>query len=148
VPEVTLREVDADNVRAVCKLELGEGQERFVAPAAFTVAQSHYIEGSFIRAVYAGEELVGLVAVEIDDGEWWLWRLLIDCARQSRGYGAATVAAVIEIVCQKGGRELFTCYVPGEGGPGGFYLGLGFEETGREEHGERVLRLQVATADS
>jgi diamine N-acetyltransferase len=144
VPEVELREVTAENVRVVCQLELAEGQERFVAPAAFTVAQSHYYEDAFIRAIYAGDEPVGLVALELDKGEWWLWRLLVDAGHQRRGYGAAALRRVIDIVRENGAVELFASYVSGKGDPRDFYLKLGFEETGRMEEGEHVLRIPVA----
>jgi hypothetical protein len=38
---------------------------------------------------------------------------------------------------------MLTSYVPGDGDPSGFYLRAGFEETGRVEHCERVLRLPL-----
>jgi diamine N-acetyltransferase len=115
-----------------------------VAPAAYTVAQSHYYETSFIRAIYAGDEVVGLLAVEREDDVWWLWRLMIDASRQRRGFGTAALAAVIDLVREKGAAELSTSYVPGDGGPGDFYLRYGFEDAARDKDGERVLRIQVA----
>jgi diamine N-acetyltransferase len=142
--EVTLREVTADNVTDVCKLELGEGQERFVAPAAQTVAQAHYYEGALLRAIYAGDVLVGVAAFEPEDDVWWLWRLMIDHRHQRRGYGAAALARVLEVVREKGAGELRTSYAQGDGEPRDFYLKYGFEDTGRDEHGERVLSLQLA----
>jgi hypothetical protein len=55
VPQVTLREVTKANVRPICGLELAEGQERFVAHPAVTVAQAHYEDEALLRAIYAGD---------------------------------------------------------------------------------------------
>ena len=38
-------------------------------------------------------------------------------------------------------RELFTTWIPGEGGPEDFYLRFGFEATGRTIDGEVEARL-------
>jgi hypothetical protein len=39
---VILREVTAENVRSLCELKLADGQERYVAPARYTVAEAAY----------------------------------------------------------------------------------------------------------
>jgi diamine N-acetyltransferase len=141
VEVTTLRDVTAENVRPICELELRDGQTRFVAPPAVTIAEAHYQDEAILRAIYAGDELVGLAAIAHEDGEWWLWRLMIDRRRQREGHGSAALALIAELMGERGADEMFTSYVPGEGDPSGFYARAGFEETGRVEHGERVLRL-------
>ena len=138
---VSLREVTKDNVRAVCGLAVAPGQERFVAPAAVTLAEAQFEESAVVRAIYAGDELVGMVALATDEGDWWLWRLLIDARHQRRGYGSEVLRLLVELVEERGATELLVCYVPGDGDPSAFYLRFGFEDTGRVEEGERVLRL-------
>jgi diamine N-acetyltransferase len=143
---VTLREVTADNVRAVCRLEVKPGQEQFVAPAAVSVAQSHYDPTSWLRAIYAGDELVGLVLLAVDDetGSWYLWRFEIAGEHQGKGYGRAAMELVIEHVRSfPDPTELLLSYEPGTGGPRDFYRRLGFEDTDRWEEGERVMRLTL-----
>jgi diamine N-acetyltransferase len=141
---VSLREVTKENVRAVCELAVAPGQESYVAPAAVTLAEAQFEESAIVRAVYADDALVGLVAVGADDGAWWLWRLMIDAAHQRVGYGSQVLSQVIDLVREHGATELLTSYVPGDGDPSGFYLRLGFEETGRLEENERVLRLALS----
>jgi diamine N-acetyltransferase len=143
VDVANLREVTRQNVRPICKLELADGQERFVAHPAVTIAQAHYEDEAILRAIYAGDDLVGLAAVAHEDGEWWLWRLMIDKHRQREGLGSAALALVVELVRDQGADEMFTSYVEGDGDPSGFYLRAGFEHTGRIEEGERVLRLAL-----
>jgi diamine N-acetyltransferase len=140
---VTLREVTKDNVRPICGLTLADGQDRFVAPTAVTLAQAQFEEGSIVRAIYADDDLVGLVALAHEDGEWWLWRLMVDAAHQRRTYGRDALALILDLVRAEGASQLFASYVPGEGDPSGFYLRAGFEETERVEDGERVLRLAL-----
>jgi diamine N-acetyltransferase len=51
---------------------------------------------------------------------------------------------VIDFVrSQPKGEELLVSYVPGEGGPKGFYDKLGFTETGLMDGDERVMRLAL-----
>ena len=144
--KVTLREVTAANVRAVCELELASGQERYVAPAAYSIAESHYEPTSWLRAIYAGEEIVGLVllSLDVDKPEYAIWRFMVAAPHQRKGYGSKALELVVgHVRTLPGATELFTSYVPGQSDPSGFYLRSGFEETDVVEEGERVLRLRL-----
>ena len=72
---VTLREVTAETVRVICDLKVGPGQERFVAPNAVSIAQAHFSDRAWFRAVYAGESPVGfvMVAEEEKNKRYFLW---------------------------------------------------------------------------
>lgn len=60
------------------------------------------------------------------------------------GYGKEVVRQVVELVRAQNATELLTSYVPGEGGPAGFYSRLGFVPTGElDPEGEIILRLTV-----
>ena len=139
---VELREVTRENVTPVCKLKLAPGQETFVAPTAVTLAQAQFDDKAIVRAIYSNDEVVGLVAVAFDEDDygWYLWRLMIDADHQRRGYGGAAVELALGLVREQGASEILTSYVPGEGAPVGFYEKLGFEETGQEVEGERIMR--------
>ena len=56
---VSLREVTADTVRAICKLEVGPEQQGLVAPNAVSIAQAYFEPAAWFRAVYAGDTPVG-----------------------------------------------------------------------------------------
>lgn len=145
---VTLREVTAATVRAICDLEVGPEQQGFVAPNAVSIAQAHFEPKAWFRAVYALEEPVGFVMLEEDTerSEYFLWRFMIDHRHQGRGYGRAALDLVVEHVRARGAGELLSSYVPGEAGPGAFYRRYGFEETGELEGKERIIRLDLARA--
>ena len=145
-PSVSLREVDADNVRAVCELDVAPAQHTHVARNALTVAESAYEPNAWLRAIYAGDEPVGLLGLVADTEtpEYWLARLMIAGQHQGRGYGRDAMALLVEHVrTLPGARELQTSCVPDDDGPLDFYRGLGFEQTGDVYAGELVLRLTL-----
>jgi diamine N-acetyltransferase len=145
-PEVSLREIEEGNVRAVCELEVAPGQEKYVAPSAFTIAEGAYEPNAWVRAIYAGDELAGVLGLVADTEtpEYWLARLMIAGQHQQRGVGRAALELLAEHVrTLPGARELLTSCVPGHDGPLGFYLALGFVPTGEVSDGEDVLRLTL-----
>jgi diamine N-acetyltransferase len=144
---LTLREITADSVRRICELQPCAGQERYVAPVSVSIAQAHFAPNAWFRAVYAGAEPVGFIMLrkESDGRTCFLWRLVIDCAQQGRGYGRGAVAEAIgEIKTWPGITTLVTSCGTGEGDPRSFYTRLGFRETGESgPSGEVILRLPL-----
>lgn len=69
--------------------------------------------------------------------------MMIADGRQRRGIGSQAIAQAIEEVRARGGSELYTSWVEGEGSPGAFYLRLGFVPTGEVDDGETVARLDL-----
>ena len=150
---VTLREI-TDDAASVLALRITPEQERFVTTVADSLAEaSAHPEGNpWFRAVYDGDRPVGFVMLSWDvepqppeiHGPWFLWKLLIDHRYQRRGYGREVVRQVAQLVRGEGATELLTSHVPGEGGPAGFYAGLGFVPTGElDPDGEIILRLDL-----
>ena len=144
--EVTLREVTAETVRAVCALAVAPGQEGFVAPNSVSIAEAYFEPKAWFRAIYADEEPVGFVMLydDPDTPDYFLWRLMIDGGHQGRGFGRRALDLLVDYVrTRPGASELRSSYVPGEAGPGGFYRRYGFEETGELNHGQAVIRLAL-----
>jgi diamine N-acetyltransferase len=148
-PEVTLREVTAETVRAICALEVRPGQRGFVAPNAVSIAQAHFEPRAWFRAVYADDAPVGFVMLHDDreKPEYYLWRFMIDGGHQGKGYGRRALDLVVAHVRElPGATALLSSYVPGEEGPGEFYRRYGFVETGEVEGSEVVIRLELVPA--
>ncbi len=144
--EVSLREITRETVRAICRLQVGPGQDHFVAPNAVSIAQAHFEPKAWFRAICAGEEPVGFVMLYEDPEkpEYFLWRLMIAAEQQGEGYGRRALELLVDRVRNlPGATELLTSYVPAEGGPEGFYKGFGFVDTGEVENGEAVCRLPL-----
>ena len=162
---VELRDiVTEDDDEAVMGLRRGPGQDRYLGRM-----RSHF-EDAVVDAkgcprmwsVHDAETggLVGFVMISdnvpaetlaADDevvGPYFLWRLLIDHRHQGRGYGAATIDAVIDYLRTRPNAEfLLTSCVAGEGSPQPFYLKYGFELTGEQKWGEDLLRLDLGTRE-
>lgn len=148
---VSLREVTKDTVRTIIRLKVAPGQENFVASNAASIAEAHFSDIAWFRAIYAGETPVGFIMLADDPGkpEYFLWRLMIDARWQGKGYGRRAIQQLLDYVkTRPGATELLVSYVPGDGSPRDFYLKLGFQETGRVEDEEIVLRLPLQPAAS
>jgi SAM-dependent methyltransferase len=145
-PRVSLRRIDADNVLAVCGLDVAPTQQTHVARNALTVAEAAYDQNAWLRGIYAGDEPVGLLALVADTEkpDYWLARLMIAGQHQGRGYGRDAMALLVQHVRElPEARELQTSCVPDDDGPLEFYRSLGFEQTGDVHQGELVLRLTL-----
>jgi diamine N-acetyltransferase len=145
--QVTLREITAQTVREICRLETTEDQRQFVAPNAASIAQAYFEPRAWFRAVYAGERPVGFVMI-LDDPEgpeYFLWRLMIAASEQGNGYGRRAIELLVDHVRgRSGATELKTSCVPASnGGPEPFYVGIGFEPTGVVYEREIELRLPL-----
>ena len=156
---VTLEEITAENREAVLALRIVPGQDRFVSSVRDSLAEAAEYPHArpWYRAVFASGEPAGPVGFVMVSwncepqppeiiGPWFLWKLLIDKRYQGRGYGAAVVRQIAELVRAEGATELLTSYVPEDGGPAGFYQRLGFEPTGElDATGEVIVRLRLPT---
>jgi len=151
--QVTLREITSETVRAVIKLSVAESQKGFVAPNAVSLAQALFSQEAWYRAIYCADELVGFVMVEDESlvkpppetPDIGVWRFMIDEKFQGQGIGRAALQLVIEHARSKGlFKTLALSYVPGPGCPEPFYLGLGFQHTGKVDEGEVILEFPLA----
>jgi diamine N-acetyltransferase len=146
--QITLREITSESVHAVIKLSVAADQHRFVASNSISLAEALFSDEAWYRAVYDSEELVGFVMLSDEslkkepppEPNIGLWRLMIDQRFQKRGIGREVMRLVLEYVRSRPGIHYFyTSYVAEPGGPGPFYLGLGFEPNGEVEDGEVVV---------
>jgi diamine N-acetyltransferase len=143
-PEISLREVNKENLGDVLRLAVAPEQERFVASVAVSIAQAHfYGEHAWFRAIYVDDTAVGFVMLDDrpEKSKYHLWRFMIDKRYQGRGFGAHALELVMNHVrTRPGATELSLSCVPDDGGPGPFYEKLGFVYTGEVEEGELVMR--------
>jgi diamine N-acetyltransferase len=141
---VELVPVTRENVVAVCRLEVREDQRRLVAPAAQTAAEAPcYGPAALLRAIAVDGRPVGVLWVQTDEPVPYLVRFMIDASEQGQGIGRRAVALLLDELRAAGHEELELSYVPVEGGAEGFWLGCGFEPTGREHAGEKVVRMSL-----
>lgn len=151
---ISLREITEGNAASVGALRTTPEQEQFVSTVAYSLreAASEPEGNPWYRAIYADEQPVGFIMLAWDVtpqppeiiGPWYLWKLLIDHRHQGKGYGQEAVRLVVDLIGAEGANELLTSYVPGEGGPAGFFARLGFVPTGElNADGEVIVRRPV-----
>jgi diamine N-acetyltransferase len=143
--DVSLRELTKDNVRDVLDLDVAADQSSYVATNAKSIAEAHFEPKAWFRAIAAGEVLVGFAMVYRDPaaGEFYVWRFMVDARHQGRGYGRRAMELLFEEARADGATEVVLSVVPGEHSALDFYRRLGFEETGKIDHGELEMRLPL-----
>nr|WP_308633476.1 GNAT family N-acetyltransferase [Massilia sp. YIM B02443] len=149
-PSVTLRPVTRDNFEAVTDLELHPHQREYLASNSYSIAQASFYPNYHTRAIYAGEELVGFMmfvvldGVEDEEGEYGIWRFMVDRHHQGRGLGRAALQALLdEIRSDPAACKVWLSYVPGNAVASSFYGSFGFVDTGIDEEGEMVAVLDL-----
>ncbi len=137
MPTVSLRELNHANLAAVLALEVTPAQKAvYPRSNAETLAEGHYPADDdpvWIRAIYADEVPVGLLMTSEAplQGEYFLWRLMVDAKYQSKGYALQAVRLLIERVAQSAnGRTIITSHLAANAAAGRFFTGLGFAYTG------------------
>ncbi|MEU3932446.1 GNAT family N-acetyltransferase [Streptomyces sp. NPDC029044] len=147
-----LREITPDNFETAINLRVRPDQEHAVAPVVKSLAEAYVHPGiAWPRLISDDDEVVGFL-MAFFDSDWsgkgidfrsGLWRLNIADGKQGRGYGRFAVESVAAEIRRRGGTRLTTSWVPGADGPAGFYLALGFRQTGEISEGETVGVLEL-----
>ncbi|MCC6791523.1 MAG: GNAT family N-acetyltransferase [Thermomicrobiales bacterium] len=143
--EITLRPITRENLRAVTRrMSIAPGQEGFVAPNAYSVAEA-YIEPTWTPlAIYAGDEPVGfaMFGPEPETGRVWLIRYMIDAPHQGKGYGRAALRPLLDLMVERHGcDEIYLGYDPQNHVAANLYASFGFVPTGEIEDDEIIARL-------
>jgi diamine N-acetyltransferase len=144
---VSLREITPENFRECVNLKVADEQENFVAPNVMSIAQSKIYATMTIRAVYAGDDLVGftMFGLDTDDNRYYLVRLMIDARFQGRGYGKAALSEIIEAMKRiEDCGEIYLSFVDGNTAAERLYRSVGFDLTGEtNSYGETIMRLAI-----
>ena len=141
---VSLREVTAESLRTVLALEVAPEQRKLVASNAYSIAEAHFNEGAWFRAIYAEETPVGFVMLYdphlsgrdpgfgSETSDMVLWRFMIDRRYQGMGFGERALDLIrAHVRTRPAFARLVASYVPAPNGPEAFYLRYGFQKTGR-----------------
>ncbi|MEE1754626.1 GNAT family N-acetyltransferase [Streptomyces sp. SP18CS02] len=150
-----LEKITPENLDAATGLRVRPDQEHLVAPVVKSLAEAYVHPGTaWPRLVLDGDRPVGFLMAFFDidwrgdgtDLRSGLWRLNIAAGEQGRGCGRFAVESVAAEIRRRGGTRLTTTWHPGEDGPGGFYLGLGFRPTGETSGSQTVGELDLRAA--
>ena len=140
--KITLRSIDRGNWRECIGLFVSDEQKSFVASNLFSLAQAKVFDECVPLGIYHGDAMVGFVMYALDDQDhnYWIYRLMIDQRYQRQGFGKAAMIKVMDRL--KGFPDCVRVrisYEPENEGAALLYRNLGFRETGDIIEGEIVL---------
>lgn len=141
---ITLKQITKENIWDILKLEVDESQKNLVAPNAVSLAQAYVSYEAVPYAIYHDENPVGFVmyCLDPDDGEYWIWRLMIDQRFQARGYGYDAMLLVLREIRKDTSKNRVYLGVEPQGiGSKKLYAKLGFRDTGKIMDGEEIWML-------
>lgn len=154
-------EVTEQNVWDILALSVSSNQMSFVASNAVSLTEAYLTlsKGGYVFpfGLYDETQLVGFImlgygkcwhgAPEIAEGNYNLWRLMIDERYQGNGYGKIAVKLVIDFVktcpCGKA-NEIWLSYEPENDVARNLYAQCGFKETGKKDGEELIATLKLS----
>lgn len=144
---VTIEKVNSNTFRKVVDMKLPPEQDRFVAPNVVSLAQAWLCyDTARPYAILSDGEVVGFVMLDWDEDERTagIWRFMIACEHQSKGYGRAAMNEVIRLARESESIDMmYLDYVPGNDLARELYYSLGFRENGDIQDGEIVMTMPV-----
>ncbi|SFM29691.1 diamine N-acetyltransferase [Paenibacillus sp. 1_12] len=142
---IAFREIDRNNFFDVIKLGVADEQKKFVATNLFSIAQAKAFPECICLSIYHDDVLVGftMYCIDIEDNEYWIYRIMIDAKYQSKGYGKAAMEKLIDrIKKDKEHQVIYISFEPDNTWVKHLYEKLGFEADGRMIDGEIVYKLE------
>lgn len=148
--ELRLEELSAKTIVAANTLSLKPGQEAFVAPTSYAIAESYFNPVTeWPRVVVDSETVVGFIRGHFDpettqpEFRSCIWRITVAADQQGKGVGRFAVLALAEEAKSRGHEKLTVLWDAGDAGPGEFFHKLGFVDTGVTRYGETISELTL-----
>ena len=143
--DLRLEELSASTIVAANSLTLRPGQEQFVTPTSYAIADA-YINPvtSWPRVVLDGDEVVGFIRGNFDpentqpEFRSCVWRVTVSADAQGSGIGRFAILALAEEASSRGFERLTAIWEPGDEGPEQFFLRVGFTIEGQTQYGENI----------
>lgn len=131
---IRLQPVDKDNWTECIKLKAKPDQEGFIASNLYSIAQYQFLEHFKAMVIYHDQTMVGfaMYGLDSDDGNYWIYRYMIDAHHQGKGYGKQALRFIIEEIRNKPDRTnvLMLSFDPKNERARQLYVKAGFEEIG------------------
>ncbi|GAA0841570.1 GNAT family N-acetyltransferase [Paenibacillus glucanolyticus] len=146
---IRLQPVNQENWTECIKLKAKPEQESFIASNLYSIAQFQFLENFEAMAIYNDQTMVGfaMYGLDSDDGNYWIYRYMIDGHHQGKGYGKEALRFIIEEIRNKPDRTnvLMLSFDPKNEQARQLYVKAGFEEIGVMpwSAGESVAKLNL-----
>jgi len=138
-----LEELSARTAAAANGLTLRRGQEQFVTPPTYEIADA-YLDpvASWPRVVVEDDEVVGFIRGNFDpdnsqeEFRSCVWRVTVAGEKQGRGIGRFAVLSLADEARDRGFTQLTALWEPGDEGPDRFFRAIGFVVLRETQYGE------------
>ncbi|WP_028562695.1 GNAT family N-acetyltransferase [Paenibacillus pinihumi] len=141
---ITLREINKHNWETCIQLQVEPGQEAYIASNLYSIAQAQFLDGFVTKGIYKEDQMIGfaMYGLDADDGNYWVYRFMIDRRFQKQGFGQLAMQQVIEDIRSKADRTdvILLGYDPGNRQARALYAKAGFIEEEIAPWGEQVAR--------
>lgn len=148
--DLRLEELSATTIVAANGLTLRAGQEQFVTPPSYAIADAFLNPATtWPRVVLDGDTVVGFIRGNFDpdavqeEFRSCIWRVTVAGDAQGTGVGRFAVWALAEEARQRGFTKLFAIWEDGDFSPGEFFLRTGFVVVGESQYGEQIGMLSL-----
>jgi len=145
-----LEELSATTIVATNSLTLRVGQEQFVIPPSYAIADAILNPATtWPRVVLEGDTVVGFIRGNFDpDAEQeefrsCIWRITVAGDAQGAGIGRFAVLALADEARQRGYTRLFAIWEAGDFSPVEFFIHIGFTIVGETQYGEQIGALEL-----
>lgn len=142
---ITLRPVSSENWYECTKLKVKAEQLKvFPVPVVYWIAESKYVDNFELRAIYEDEQMVGFIVFcteSDDDGNYWIYAIMIDEKHQGKGYGKASMKILIELMTGLSCKRIMIGHRPNNEIAGKLYESLGFKKISDEVIDGEIIRL-------
>jgi len=141
---ILFKEITRENFWDCIELSVTEEQVHFVTSNAVSIAQSKVQPECIPLAVYDDDLMIGFImyCIDEDDGEYWIYRMMIDKQYQSKGYGKRVLKKLLEIIEQdKWHNRVFLGVHKESIYAVKLYKSLGFDFNGQVFGSEHIMRL-------
>lgn len=141
---IIFKEITKKNFWDCIELTVAKEQVDFVTTNAVSIAQSKVQPECIPLAVYDNEIMVGFImyCIDEDDGEYWIYRIMIDKIHQSKGYGKKTLEMILDLVKQdKTHNKIFLGVHKDSVHAVKLYKSFGFDFNSQVFGSEHIMRL-------
>jgi diamine N-acetyltransferase len=99
---LTLQPITRENLWDVLDLAVAPEQADWVTSNAVSIAQAKVQPECIPLAICSDDIPVGFImyCIDLDDGEYWIYRLMIDARYQGRGYAQQALSQLLSLIEQ------------------------------------------------
>ena len=142
---ISLKEISLENFWEVIELKVLDEQKNYVLENSISIAQAKVQSECIPLAIYYDKISVGFLmyCIDRDDGNYWIYRFMIDKRFQRKGYGRLAMELLLNEIKKDKSRNKILLDVKKESiSAVKLYESFGFKFTGQVFGSSHVMELE------